>query len=261
MMNVNSLSEYFENAYREIGALNADILYIYSDFRYFGALTQNLNRNEFCDAVIHPLLKYDKTIIIATFTYTADGVFSVYETRTKLGALNRWINENDKRVRSEHPIFSFAALGSKANLVLNIGKSAFGYDSIYHRIRGQSAAFLHIGRPVSMGNTALHYIEHICGATYRFHKAFRTKIYRGKDYIGTDYTAFVRRQDVIGEDFAFDFKVASRELEDRGLIKKVGDDRNLSSISFYWYDDVIDALADMFYKNQRLFIRSDYINY
>lgn len=251
-----------DEAYHSVGAYDADILYIYTDLRSFGTHAANYpSKNEFCKAVVSPLLNADKTIVLTTFTYTSEGIFNVNGTPTKLGAMNKWILDQPDHVRSEHPIFSYAALGPAAQFLKGIGKSAFGYDSVFHRLRGKRAAFLHIGRPVSLGNTALHHIEHLCGATYRTHKAFRTEVFRGEQYIGTDYTAFLRRRDVPEESFEFDFSRPAAALAGKGLIRQVGFDQELSNISFYWYDDTIDFLADMFNNNQRIFIKSDYICY
>lgn len=256
------LERILQEAFYSVGAYDADILYVYTDFRKLGTYAAGYpSRNDFCKAVVSPLLNSGKTIVLTTFTYTAEGVFNVVGTRTKLGAMNKWILDQPDNIRSEHPIFSYAALGPAADFLEGIGKSAFGYDSIFHRLRGKRAAFLHIGRPVSMGNTALHHIEHLCGATYRVHKAFPTKVFRGEQYIGTDYTAFLRRRDVPEESFEFDFSRPAAALAEKGLIRQVGSDQELNNISFYWYDDTIDFLASMFNKNQRIFIKSDYICY
>ena len=249
-------------AYQSVGAFDADILYIYTDFRQFGTNAAGYkNRNEFCNAIVAPLLDCGKTIVLTTFTYTAEGRFDVLGSRTKLGAMNKWILEQTGCRRSEHPLFSYAALGPQADLVEGIGKSAFGYDSIFERLRGQRAAFLHIGRPVFLGNTALHYVEHMCGATYRTHKAFHTEVFRGEKYVGTDYSAFLRRRDVPGENFEFDFSKAAAKLFDKNFIKQVGSDRELSNISFYWYDQTLDCLLDMFNEDPKIFIKSDFIGY
>jgi len=262
MVLTTDLEKMLQEAFNTVGAYDADILYIYSDFRCLGSYAANYpSRSDFCRAVVNPLLSAGKTIVLPTFTYTSEGVFNVIGTRTKLGALNKWILDQSDHVRSEHPMFSHAALGPAANFLKGVGKSAFGYDSVFHRLRGRRAAFLHIGRPVSLGNTALHHIEHLCGATYRTHKAFRTKVFRGEQYIGTDYTAFLRRRDVPGESFGFDFSKGARTLADKGLIRQIGSDQELNNVSFYWYDDTIDSLADMFNYNQRIFIKSDYICY
>jgi len=262
MTMATDLERMLKQGFYSVGAYDADILYIYTDFRSLGAHAASYpSKNEFCKAVVSPLLISGKTIVLTTFTYTSQGIFNVNGTPTKLGAMNKWILDQPDHVRSEHPIFSYAALGPAAKLLNGIGKSAFGYDSVFHRLRGKRAAFLHIGRPVSLGNTALHHIEHLCGATYRAHKAFRTEVFRGEQYIGTDYTAFLRRRDVPEESFEFDFSRPAAALGEKGLIREVGSAQELRNISFYWYDDTIDFLADMFNDNQRIFIKSDYISY
>jgi len=249
-------------SYLSVGAFDADILYLYTDFRSFGASFAGYqNRDEFCSAIVAPLLNCGKTIVLTTFTYTSEGRFDVLGTRTKLGAMNKWILEQPDFLRSEHPLFSYAAIGPNAGLVEGIGKAAFGYDCIFDRLQGKRAAFLHVGRPVSMGNTALHYIENMCGATYRIHKAFRTEVFRGDQYIGTDYSAFLRRRDVPGEVFEFDFSVAAAKLKDKKIISQVGLDREFRNISFYWYDQTIDFLLDIFYEDPRIFLKREFVGY
>ena len=249
-------------AYQSVGAFDADILYIYTDFRHFGTYAAGYeNRNEFCKALVDQFLARGQTIVLTTFTYSVEGRFDVLNSRTKLGAMNKWILEQPGFRRSEHPLFSYAALGPDAGLIENIGKSAFGYDSVFDRLKGRRTAFLHIGRPVSFGNTAIHHVEHMCGATYRIHKAFRTEVFRGESYIGTDYTAFLKRLDVTGESFDFDFSRAAAKLYNKSLINQVGSDLDLSNISFYWFDQTIDCLVDMFYEDPRIFIKSNFIGY
>ncbi len=249
-------------AYKDVGAYQADIIYLYTDFRHFGHYVSVFeNRDSFCNVFALPFLERDKTVVLTTFTYTTEGRFDVLKTPTTSGAMNKWILAQPGFRRSEHPLFSYAALGPQAHLIENIGKSAFGRDSVHDRLRGRRTAFLHIGHPVATGNTAIHHIEHVCGATYRIHKAFRTEVYRGEQYIGTDYTAFVRRRDVSNETFEFDFSRAATILFEKGLITQVGSDEHLSNVSFYWYDDTLECLADSFYKDPNLFIRSDFRQY
>ena len=262
IMPSKEFEEMLNHSYQEVGAFDADILYIYTDFRHFGTYAAGYkNRNEFCKAFVDQFLARGQTIVLTTFTYSVEGRFDVLNSRTKMGAMNKWILEQPGFRRSEHPLFSYAALGPEAGLVEGIGKSAFGYSSVFDRLKRRRTAFLHIGRPVSLGNTALHYVEHICGATYRTHKAFRTEVYRGEKYIGTNYSAFLRRRDVPDESFEFDFSKAAAKLYNKSLINQVGSDLDLSNISFYWYDQTIDCLLDMFYEDPRIFIKSNFIGY
>ncbi len=249
-------------AYQSVGAYTPDILYIYTDFRHFGVHMAGFpDRDSFCAAIVRPLLTRGKTIVLTTFTYTSEGRFDVLTTPTRLGAMNKWITHQPGVCRSEHPMFSLAALGPQAELVTCVGKSAFGFDSVYARLAGRNAAFLHVGRPVALGNTLLHHVEQQCGATYRVHKAFRTEVYRGIDYVGTDYTALVRRRDVPGETFEFDFTRASAGLFERGLVEQVGRDEDLSNVSCYAFDETRDFLSNAFHADPRIFIKSGFIQY
>jgi aminoglycoside 3-N-acetyltransferase len=256
------LARLLDDAYASVGAYSADILYVYTDFRHFGTyMPAYADRDAFCAAIVSPLLARGKTIVLTTFTYTTEGRYDVLSTPTRLGAMNKWVIRHPSMRRSEHPLFSLAALGPEADVVTNVGKSAFGYGSVWAKLRGRRASFLHVGRPVSMGNTALHHVEQFCGATYRVNKAFRTEVYRGDEYVGTDYSAFLRRLDVPGESFEFDFTRAAAALYERGLVKQVGSDDDLSNISCYPYDETLDLLYDAFYRDPRIFLKSDFIQY
>ena len=112
-----------------------------------------------------------------------------------------------------------------------------------------------------MGNTAIHHIEHVGGATYRFHKAFKTKVFHGEKFIGTDYTAFLRRRDVPSEDFAFTFRTAASLLFAKGLVRQVGSEENLTNISLLLYDETIEVLHKLFETDQNIFIQSSFKGY
>lgn len=251
-----------QDAYARVGAFDADILYIYSDFRTFGQHAAEFpDKSAFCDAITAPFTGRGKTIVVSTFTYTTSGRFDVGSTPTRLGVLNKWILGRSGVRRSEHPLFSYAALGPQADLVEGIGKSAFGADSVFTRLVGRKTAFLYIGRPVWMGNTSLHHVEQVCGATYRVHKAFKTQVYRDEAFVGTDYSAFLRRLDVEGQAFAFTFREAASRLFEAGLVRQVGSDDDLTNVSLHWYDQTIDALTDLFYRDPTIFIDSDFVQY
>ncbi len=250
------------SAYREVGAFESDLVYLYSDLRALGRLAPDVSRKaSICNAVAAPLIDAGKTVIIATFSYTADGVFEVRETPTALGAMNKWVLAQSAVERSEHPLFSYAALGPSASFLRDIGKSAFGHDSLFCRLKGRRAAFLHVGRPVWMGNTALHHVEHVGGASYRAHKVFRTRVHREGQFIGTDFSAFVRRRDVPGESFEFSFVRSARAIRSAGLVKEVGREVDFTNISCMSYDATVELLHKLFEQDPTVFINSDFRQY
>ncbi|MBM3788669.1 MAG: hypothetical protein FJW30_30400 [Acidobacteria bacterium] len=245
-----------------VGVRDADVVYLYSDFRGFGIRSGGtIDRAALCDGIARPMLERGQTLVIATFTYTSEGDFDVLSTPTNLGVMNKWILKQPEVHRSEHPLFSYASLGPRASLVKQVGKSAFGHDSVFHRLLGTRAAFVHVGRPVWMGNTSLHFVEQLGGATYRVNKAFRTRVFEGTRFVGSDYSAFVRRLDVPGETFAFSFQRGAEALRRRGLIREVGSEANLTNISLMRYDDTIDVLHKLFSDDPSVFIASSFIQY
>ncbi len=237
-----------------------DYLYIYSDFRFFGKYLKLFSsKEEFFDSITSILLTYTGTIIIPTFTYTTSGVFDVSSTKTFLGSMNNWILNKKEHARSEHPLFSFASIGRRKDIIQNVGKSSFGYDSVHDRLSTVNAGFLSIGRPLEHGNTILHYVEQSCGASYRFHKCFKTRVMNKNRFIGTDYNSFLRRRDVLGEDFSFTFKKASKILREKKIIKEVGED--FQNITTYPYKETLEILLKEFYIDQNIFIKTNYKNY
>ena len=79
---------------------------------------------------------------------------------------------------------------------------------------------------------------------------------RGSTYIGTDYSAFLRRRDVENEDFATDFNLTYQKLKASGLLLELGSPNKLSNISTYSYDETLDFLTDLFYKDAKIFLSS-----
>ena len=255
-----SLDDYLSRTYNELGVEPYQFCYIYSDFRAFAScINANLEKEQFCESIINPLINSKKTVIIPTFSYTTEGIFSIEKTPTHLGALNSWILSQPSVKRSEHPIFSFAAIGSKSSLVENCGKSAFGKDSIHERLRGKKCCFINIGRPIEYGITLLHNVEQSCGASYRFHKTFKTRVFKENEYIGSGYTAFVRRRDVPSHDFKFNFLKASKMLYDAGIVNQVGEPTALTNVSLYDYDKTREILVRAFLNDPAIFLSKPFI--
>lgn len=252
----------FAAAYARL-PLEGDIVYLYSDLRGLsaGCITRD-DQDRLCASVVEPLLDRGKTVLMPAFSYTTSGQFQVRETPTRIGRLNKWMLGCADAERSEHPLFSYVARGPLAGtLMRGVGKSAFGTDSVFERLSGRGATFLHVGRPVWMGNTALHHVEQAGGATYRINKAFATEVYRDGDYIGTDYTAFLRRRDVPGETFEFDFRKGAELLFDAGLVAEIGENEKLTNFSAYSYDAALEVLKRGFDADPTLFINSSFIQY
>ncbi|MGB3739762.1 MAG: AAC(3) family N-acetyltransferase, partial [Pontixanthobacter sp.] len=243
-----------------VGIHEHGLAFIYTDLRSFGqAAAQFESREAFFRAIVDPLLQKGLTVLIPTFTYTTQGRFDIDATPSRLGAINKWMSRHPGALRSAHPLFSVAAIGPHSDIVQGIGKSAFGADGIFERMRNRNAAFLHVGRPVAIGNTCVHYVEQMCGATYRYQKAFDTEVYRGDLFVGTDYTALVRRRDVEGCDFDFGYRQDPATLAEGLGIREVGSNADFTNISCYDYDRTIEFFIRSFYADPNVFIRETFL--
>ena len=242
--------------YTGVGVFDYEAVYIYSDLR--GLADDSLlaaGKDTFLGSFIDCLLQESKTVVIPAFTYTTEGIFNTATTNTRLGALNTYICRHQNSNRSEHPLFSYASIGSNSHEVTyRVGKSAFGCDSVIDRLRRLNTCFLHIGRPIHAGNTIAHYIEQGCGALYRYHKMFETSVFSGEDYVGSEYTAFLRVRNRVGDQYATDFRRAADILIDNNIARCANEDSNMSAVSCYGLDEAIKVWTREFYNDPRLFI-------
>ena len=260
--NYDDLENYFSDTFVKLGVKDYDFCYIYSDLRFFASSMKiDIEKDRFCNSIISPLLNLKKTIIIPTFSYTTEGVFDVEKTPTSLGTLNSWILRQSNVKRSNHPLFSFGALGPKSSLVENCGKSAFGKNSVHDNLRENKCCFINIGRAIEKGNTIIHNIEQSCEAKYRFNKVFKTSVLKRNKLFDSDYSAFVRRQDVPDHDFKFNFIEAAKIIYSEGIVHEVGDSELLSNISLYDYDKTRAILVKAFIKNSSIFLSKPFTQF
>lgn len=231
------------------------VLYVYSDLRYFGKFRDvKKKKDEFLSNFLTSLLEFCDTICMPTFSYTDFGTFNCRDTESKLGALNRAILKNPDNLRSDHPIFSFAALGKDKQIVENIGLSAFGKDSIHDRLLGKNAAFLYIGRPTVAGNTLIHYVEQRKQVNYRFEKTFSTNVFCGQKFIGSNFSAYVRKKDNPDNAYYFNFRKANEYLLKKKLINEIASTEKFSNISIIPYDSCFENLTILLNQDSKAFI-------
>jgi len=231
-----------------------EFVYITSDMR--GFLYNKLIKNyaKFFSSLFSSLKNNNVTSIIPSYTYTKKGIFNVYKTESKLSLLTKWSFHEKRIIRSEHPLFSCIGIGNQKNILKKIGKSAFGKDSIFDKLYETNSCLLHLGRPLELGNTSIHYVEQMGGASYRLNKKFKTKVYCKNKYIGTNYTVFVRDLSNKNNNYISNTNKISKILKKNKLVKEFGDLKNNTNITVLNYKNAIDLMIDEFYKNQNIFI-------
>lgn len=239
-----------------------DIVVIYADFRFLAARPAvALQRSAFMQALMDGLSASGGTFLTPAYSYTISGEYHLESTRTNVSALARFLLGAQDVERSEHPLFSYLGFGPQKDVLQDIAKSAFGDGSLYDRLRTKNACFLHLGRPLHLGNTMIHHVEQVCGASYRIHKVFPTQVYRQGTFVGTDYSAFVRRRDVPGEAFGFDFTRASRTLSASGLVDIRDASGEMPYLASYPLDGARKVFVQLFEHDPTSFITSEFKQY
>lgn len=240
---------YFKNILENSSILNYKYVYIYCDLRFF--LSQNINDKNFVDKLINFFIKNNQTIIVPSFSYSKD-IFDVKTTKSKVGFLSNYILKQTNFERSEHPLFSYISIGPNKKIVRNIGKSAFGNDSVHARLLFKNACFLHIGREIKFGNTLIHHVEQNLNASYRFDKKFKTKVFKKQKYLGTAFKAYVRKE--TNKNY-FTFTKILKKKNFLDIINRLNNEKNFKSIFYYSYDSFYFFLHEEFLKNKDLFIK------
>ncbi len=246
-----------EQAASSIAAEGAEIVYIYSDFRGFGQILEGdykFSKKDFFTDLLNIFNKLEMTVVVPTFSYTTSGIFHVDSTPTNLGALSKFVLTDTHSVRSEHPLFSFSALGASAKFLSGIGKEAFGTDSAFSRMLDHNSYVLHIGRPVSAGNTIIHFIEQKFSAWYRFEKIFPTRVFIGDQFVGDSYSAYLRRQDQPGQTFETNFLRGSKLLFENGVMHESGLNKDYLNVSYGSMKKVYDSLCEAYLGDNNFFI-------
>ncbi len=233
---------------------NYDYVYLTSDIRGFLQTYRTLNANEICSILISLLLKKNITTIVPAFTYTGKGKFFLNKENSNLSFMTKWILKKKNTIRSEHPIFSVCAIGKNSKIVKNIGKSAFGLNSIFDRLLKKKSSLFHFGRPFSYGNTMIHFIEQKYSSSYRFHKIFKTKVYKNKKFIGSNYSAFVRKGKVHDKRFVSNTTKISKVIKKKNFFKQVGNEKNLTNITHLDLKKTYHSMCKAYQKNNRIFI-------
>jgi aminoglycoside 3-N-acetyltransferase len=107
------------------------------------------------------------------FDFTKGAAFDMRSTPSHMGALTEAARLHKGAVRTGHPIYSFAAIGARADEFAGIdNESGYGADSPFGMLRrmGGKIAVLDLDDQNSM--TFYHHVEEMHGAPYRYFKTF-----------------------------------------------------------------------------------------
>lgn len=128
------------------------------------------------------------TLAVPTFTYSfcRRGIYDSRKAQSEVGLFPEIVRRDPRAMRSEHAIFSVAAIGPDAPfLCKNLSNSSYGPGSVFERFYVGDAKVLNIDVPVMVAFTYVHYPEQFVGVPYRYSKYFRgTSIIDGETSVG-----------------------------------------------------------------------------
>ena len=107
------------------------------------------------------------------FDFTKGVTFDIRHTSSQMGALTEAGRVHPDAVRTGHPIYSFAVIGSKADLFKDVDNfSGYGPNSPFMMLRELDGKIAVLDLMDQNSMTFYHHIEEIHDVTYRFHKQF-----------------------------------------------------------------------------------------
>ena len=126
---------------------------------------------------LQSIIGVDGTLVVPTFTYSfrRDEVFDIVNSPSarNIGVLSEYVRNRADSIRSSDPIFSFAAIGSRASELMERGSAAcFGRGSIYDSLFDADACFLAVGINYSSGLSGFMHLEKLANVPYRNDKQF-----------------------------------------------------------------------------------------
>jgi aminoglycoside 3-N-acetyltransferase len=113
----------------------------------------------------------DGTLIVPTFTYSfrRNEIFDISNSPSakNIGVFSEYVRNKPESIRNSDPIFSFSAIGSKAEIINRNSTECFGNGSTYDSLFNEDASFLAIGINYSTGLSGFMHLEKLAKVPYR----------------------------------------------------------------------------------------------
>jgi len=182
-----------------IEAHKSKILYIHTGLS-FGTPNPELQKKEILQILLETILELNvPTICVPTFTFSfCNGLeFDLYNSKSKMGALNEYIRKFPGSIRSIDPLMSIALLGEDKDLAEGIGHESLGKNSTFYKLHlREDVKFLFLGTRPGDCFTYMHFIEKCLNVNYRYDKEFKGKITIGEKSYYDTFTLFVRYRNI-----------------------------------------------------------------
>jgi len=166
-----------------LGIHSGDMVFIHTDLNQFGFLKNKdgkfqlaLTPNVLLKA-LQKIVGVKGTIVVPSFTaiLPRSDIFSVSDSVSHMGVFIEHLRQQTNCFRIIHPLFSMAAIGSKARMITEeVDTSGYGEKSPYRHLKEHNAKLLMFGVPYC---SFKDYVELQCKVPYRYKKFFHSTIH------------------------------------------------------------------------------------
>jgi aminoglycoside 3-N-acetyltransferase len=240
-------------SFRELGMESGDTVLVHSSYKSLGSVIGG--PGAVMDA-LQEALGPEGTLIVPTFNFGfCDGEpFDARTTPSRMGVLSELVRNDPNSKRVEHPIYSFAVLGARADEAASISDpSSYGADSLFGHLCKWDGKIMIIGLSYNDSMTFFHHVEELQGVSYRYLKSFSGMV---TDVTGESLertvTMYVRDIDR-GVVTAVD--AMGELLANKGLIRstRIGD----ATVRLMGAREIFDATVEAMKKEPRLLYTLD----
>lgn len=185
------------------------------------------------------------TLIVPAFNWDfCKGIpYDEKKTPSKQGLFANYILRHPEALRSPHPMFSFAGFGAQIKpLFYGIGKSSFGYNSVFDRLKHRNARLVFFN--TSFYNcTFVHYVEHVLAVPYRYTKYFSGQVTIDDETYTDTFEFYVRDEKQIVT--SYPTRLGERLLE-KGLMTAapLGQGSVMSATCHDVYEEALSSLSE-----------------
>ena len=100
----------------------------------------------------------------------------------------------------------------------------------------------------------IHFVEFKQKAKYRFNKVFKTKVYKNKKYLGTNYSAFVQKNKFNGRIIETNTQKIGSLISNQKFYKNQGNNKNLTNFTHLDFKKTFEFMSKRFKQNNNIFI-------
>lgn len=206
----------------EVGVAKGETVFVHSSIAFFGRCVGCRTASDITALLIRALvdeLGPGGTIVVPTFTYSfpRGEEFNPKLSASRMGHFAETLRMTNGAIRSIDPIFSVAALGSRASILTEgIPNNSYCTQSVFGRLTEDDALVLNMNMGPS--STLLHYAERLANVPYRYDMKVTGNLVLDGERRRTDWTFFVR--DLSDESSEPNFEQFEFESERDGFVQK-----------------------------------------